>query len=322
MTTLQNQVLSILQASAGDYVSGEGIAARLHVSRAAVFKAVRALRQSGYPVEALRKCGYCLPYAPEELCEERIQALLREAGHEVSVRVFSSIDSTNSEGKRTAQELTQPLLIAAETQTAGRGRQGHSFYSPAHTGLYMTIVAPTALPYRTVALCTQMMAVAAVQVLENLGSPEISIKWVNDLYYCKNKIAGILTEAVSDLEARQVSAVVCGIGINLTTAVFPEEIREKAGSVGRLERNQLAAGIASMFLDYMSLLPDVSPWMPFYRQRSMVLGKPLSFTRDHVLYHGVGSEIDDEGRLRVELAEGGSVWLDSGEISIVPDQLA
>ena len=317
--TLREQVLSILMDNTKEYRSGEAIAAQLYVSRMAVMKAVNALRASGYTISSHRHLGYRLDDVPDVLDAQRICAYTESHGLQIDVMTFPTIDSTNNEGKRRAHDLTRPLLLVADEQTNGRGRQGHSFYSPDKTGLYMTIVVPTVLPLQTIALCTQMMAVAAARAVESLNGPKLQIKWVNDLYLEEKKVAGILTEAVTDLETQRATAVVCGIGLNLTTASFPDEIHDKAASLGAVKRSELAAAITVCFLELMDQLPDISFWMEDYRNRSLVIGRGLSFVRNGCEYHGVGKEIDDQGGLVVKLDDGNEVTLSSGEVSIMPD---
>ncbi len=253
-----------------------------------------------------------------DLNESIIKNKLISNGLDIDVRVFDEIDSTNNEGKRCASTLKKPLLLLADQQTQGRGRQGHTFYSPAFTGLYMTIVVPTSLPLSTIALTTQIMAVAATRAVKKVGGPQLQIKWVNDLYLGSKKTAGILTEAVTDPGTRQTIAVVCGIGLNLTTETFPEEIRNIAGTLGSLERNLLASEITLEFLCLMDSLPETSSWLDEYRQRSLVLGRRLSFYQNGQLCVGIGKEIDDQGCLIVNLEDGTEQILSSGEVSVVP----
>ena len=319
MTVLQAKVLNLLKANRGAFISGESIANAASVSRTAVMKAVNALKNQGYEISSQRRCGYMLENGPDALNETLIHEKLHDLDCDTDVQVYETIGSTNNEGKKQAHNLEKPLIIVSEQQTMGRGRQGHSFYSPAGSGLYLTIVTPSELPFSTMALCTQLMAVAAVRAVKAAGGPELRIKWVNDLYLGTKKTAGILTEAVSNLETQKAEAVVCGIGLNLTTSVFPDEINGIAGSLGKLDRNILTAEIASRFLKMAGELPDTSSWLGEYRERSFVIGHPLSFTLNGELLHGIGKEIDDQGRLIVSLEDGSDIVLSSGEVSIIPE---
>ena len=319
MTPLQSQVLSILTERKNTFVSGEIIAEKLSVSRTAVMKAVNSLKENGYAITSVPRLGHRLEHVPDILDADSIRHRLLEKNVEADVVVFQTIDSTNTEGKKRADHLSRPLLLLAEEQTMGRGRQGHSFYSPRTTGLYMSLVVPVSLPLTTIAFCTQAMAVAAARTVEALGGPALQIKWVNDLYLADRKVAGILTEAVTDLETQQATAVICGIGINLTTKDFPETIMSTAGALGRMDRNILAAEINALFLKMINELPDTDLWLNEYRQRSLVLKRTLSFSVNGHVYHAVGKEIDDQGRLVVGFKDGNTMTLSSGEISVIPE---
>ena len=319
MTPLQSQVLSILKERKNTFVSGEIIAEKLSVSRTAVMKAVNSLKENGYAITSVPRLGHRLEQVPDILDADSIRHRLLEKNVEADVVVFQTIDSTNTEGKKRADHLSRPLLLLAEEQTMGRGRQGHSFYSPRTTGLYMSLVVPVSLPLTTIAFCTQAMAVAAARTVEALWGPALQIKWVNDLYLADRKVAGILTEAVTDLETQQATAVICGIGINLTTKDFPETIMSTAGALGRMDRNILAAEINALFLKMINELPDTDLWLNEYRQRSLVLNRTVSFSVNGHVYHAVGKKIDDQGRLVVGFKDGNTMTLSSGEISVIPE---
>ena len=176
MTPLQISVLKALQTRYGCFTSGEQLSRNLQVSRTAVMKAVNSLKLQGYSISSAKHLGYKLEHEPEDLNAEIIHDLLGDSGLDIDVCAYKTIDSTNNEGKRLAHNLNKPLLLLSEEQTMGRGRQGHSFYSPACSGLYMTVVTPSLLPLKTIALCTQLMAVAACRAVKDSGGPELSIK--------------------------------------------------------------------------------------------------------------------------------------------------
>ncbi len=310
---LKDEVLLLLKQANGEYISGQALARQLCVSRNAIWKAVSALKADGCAVDAATNRGYALLSAPDALDEGQMAVLLRGSG--IDVQCFNVIDSTNAEGRRRAADLKHPLLLVADAQTAGRGRRGRSFYSPQKTGLYMTLTVPIALPLPDAALATQALAVAAVRAVCQCGGPELSIKWVNDLFYENRKVAGILTEAVANMETGETAALVCGIGMNLTTEDFPDDVRDVAGTLGRLERSRLAAQIALNLLPMLRALPE-RPWMDEYRRRSFLLGQDVSFSQNGVSYIARADAIDDIGRLLVTLPNGTQMALSSGEVSV------
>ena len=179
---LKDEVLALLSDAQGGYVSGERLAQAQNVTRAAIWKAVAALRADGYAIDSATNRGYALTKKPDILCAEEIEAALRAQGETASVLCFPELDSTNYEARRRADGLSAPLLIVADRQTKGRGRGAHTFYSPGGAGLYMTLAYPRRLPLSGAALCTQAAAVATARAISRAGGPETDIKWVNDLY--------------------------------------------------------------------------------------------------------------------------------------------
>ena len=136
---------------------------------------------------------------------------------------FESLPSTNTYAKENIAVLSLPSLIIANEQTAGRGRRGNSFFSPKDTGLYMTIVFEEK---GNSELLTPIAAVAVCETLEKAGI-DPKIKWVNDIFINGRKVCGILAErCISDGK----SYIILGIGINISTCVFPDELKN-AGSI-------------------------------------------------------------------------------------------
>lgn len=146
--------------------------------------------------------------------------------HRVRMEIFyhKTIDSTNEEAKRKAREgLTEGLFIA-ETQTSGRGRLGRNFYSPKDTGLYMSLLIPSESVKGYFQNSGLRVAVAVWKTIEKIFSINLSLKWVNDLYYDEKKVGGILLETSE-------GKMIVGIGLNLTTTNFPEKIKDMAGTL-------------------------------------------------------------------------------------------
>lgn len=247
------------------------------------------------------------------------------------VSVFDEIDSTNDEAKRLLQseDVEDGLYLIANAQTAGRGRQGHSFYSPADTGLYVSMVRtdPEVLHPATLSKMTLAAAVATAEAIEEAVGVSPNIKWVNDLYYRDRKVCGILTESVGWLDDRP-RAVVLGIGINCSTVLFPEGIMDTAGAlttgdIDFIDRNRLAVALRARLLYWTEHLTDPL-LLREYRNRSYLTGKEIMFERDHQRFRGIARDIDDKGRLLVELtsalipeSEDQLVALDSGEVHLI-----
>lgn len=229
-----------------------------------------------------------------------------------AVHLYDSIDSTNNEAKRNAQADSGVHLYAASHQTAGRGRRGHDFYSPKNTGLYMTLSLPCSAP-ADIQLLTCAAAVAVCTAVEKLTPQKPQIKWVNDIFISGRKVAGILTELVSDSMNRPLRVIV-GVGINLKTEDFPAEIASTAGNLGDVEPEALCAAVTDELVQLYGRLDDPAV-IDSYRGHSSVLGKAVSYVKDHVRHTAIAVDIASDGGLIVE-ENGKRSALSSGEISV------
>ncbi len=299
---------------ADDYLSGEELAGELNISRAAVWQAIKVLRKEGHHIDAITNRGYRLNEGYEALDENSIKDRLNCELSNVSVLIKDSIDSTNDALFR--EDATSALpsfsFMAAEEQTAGKGRVGKSFHSPFGTGLYFSTILhgeDIADP----AVLTMAAAVACKEALLMQTDEEVKIKWVNDLYLDHKKIAGILTEA--DF-SRGHARYVIGMGLNTATAdtTFKKQALPAAGSLHKtISRNQLAADIMNRL--YALLHGPARAIVDAYRKYNLTIGKIVRFAKGDIEYTGRATAIGDDGSLIVEVGTE-TVALSAGAISI------
>ncbi|MBE6554301.1 MAG: biotin--[acetyl-CoA-carboxylase] ligase [Ruminococcaceae bacterium] len=253
-----------------------------------------------------------------QLTRERIIEALGAACEEVSIIALEECGSTNDEAKKIALDgVVQPVLIVAERQTAGRGRLGRSFYSPARTGLYFSILYPTQASLQSAVSVTGAAAVAVMRAIRSTAGKQTAIKWVNDLYLDGKKVCGILTEALTGIGADARTYLIVGIGVNLTTEHFPTELSEIAGAVGGAcpSRAELLAEIWRALSRYLNDPSDRS-WLEDYRTHSMVLGRQIEWIRGEERRQGIAEAITEDGELEVLLSSGERELLRTGEISV------
>ena len=246
-----------------------------------------------------------------------ISVLLPSQLRGLRIFAYDSIDSTSTEARRliAAGEIGDAALVTANSQTAGRGRQGRSFFSPADTGLYMTLAIRTAADFADAVSLTTMASVAAVRAIKRLTPLEPQIKWVNDIYIGGKKVCGILTEAVGAFGSGEVYILI-GVGVNISTADFPSEIENVAASLGQpLSRNALAAELTAELMSFAENLADKS-YIDEYRAHSLVIGRDITYTRAGEITAARAVGIDENGGLEVEHADGSRDTLRSGEISV------
>lgn len=314
----KNELLRVLEQRRGEAVSGEELAAKLSVSRAAIWKAAEALRREGYEIESAPGSGYILPASSDMLSAEAIEAHLPAGAG--PVRVLAQTASTNTVAKTWAvEDAPHGAMVAALRQTGGKGRLGRTFQSPPG-GLYMSVVLRPAANLENPALATAAAAVAVCRVVQALCGLQLGIKWVNDLYFNGKKCCGILCEAGTGLETGRIEYIVAGIGINYTTK--PEELAPEVAAVATslypggnapIPRAQLAAEIHTQLLKAFAALPG-KEFLPEYRARSIVLGHPVTVLADPP-YPAEAINIDEDARLIVQ-TQNGKHALSSGEISI------
>lgn len=317
----KTELLKYLDANYGTYVSGEKLAKELGISRAAVNKAARALRRSGYKIYSRTSQGYCIREKTDILSEASVEPLIYNP---CKLKVFDSIGSTNSYAK-TLEMGDLPIAIVANAQTAGRGRLGRTFVSPANTGLYITVAFRPKFDLDESPFITIATAIAVCHAIEKVCGINPKIKWVNDIFYENKKICGILTEAQTNLETGRIDSLVIGIGINCFPGSFPEELENIVGAISSdptsFSRSKLAAAVINNILD---MLPDIGEknFLQEYRRRCFILGKGIYV---HPLSGGKpikarAIDIDDNGGLVVEYLEGLRMRdmevLTSGEVSV------
>ena len=255
--------------------------------------------------------------------KSEVERYLREDAKELSITVEPVVTSTNTllyqealAGKK------EGSVLLANAQTAGRGRQGHTFYSPRDTGIYMSILLrPRKVAVQEAARITSMAAVAVCEAIQEVTQKKAGIKWVNDVYMEGRKVCGILTEASQSAQTGYVDFVILGIGVNVHRPKegFPKDIEEIAGTV--LEENteadnsQLAAAILNHFMAYYNNWDDRG-YVDSYRKNSLVLGKEVTVLFPEGEKQARAIAMDEECHLLVQYPDGKEEWLRSGEISI------
>lgn len=317
--SLKSQVLSLLEKSGDNPISGQEIAQQLKVSRSAIWKAVNYLREEGYIIKATTNKGYTLDNANDLISEEGIKQHLK-IDKEVKLHIYKTIQSTNTLAKKMAIEGgANGTVIIADEQTQGRGRYGKSFFSPSGTGIYMSIIIKPDLNIEDSQLITIYTAVAVCKAIEKLTNLSPKIKWVNDIFLKDKKISGILTEATIDFESGRIESIIVGIGINIQTKEenFPDELTEIAGSLFPMDvsRNMIIAQILNEFFMIFKSIKR-HELIQDYKSRSFILGMEISYDKGNDIVYGTAIDINENGNLIVKTRYGDIESLNSGEIRI------
>ena len=246
------------------------------------------------------------------------------------VHVFDSIDSTNSELLRRLENAGDffdkrkydKMLVAAKSQSAGRGRIGRRFYSPDKAGIYFSLIHVPKTQELNPAKITAAAAVSVSRAIENVFGVATKIKWVNDIYVGEKKVCGILAEGFCDKNGI-VPCVVVGIGINIAMKKNADENLGKAGGIfdscenPEEHRSKLLAACTK---EFFYVLENDEKFIDEYRAKSFLTGKnvtvsPLAGTKDGA-YTAKVLDITDSAELLVQLDDGTKKELSSGEVTL------
>lgn len=240
----------------------------------------------------------------------------------VNIVHYEEIDSTNTEARRLSLKgAEEGLVVTAKKQTAGKGRRGRSWESPADENLYFSILLRPKLAPEKAPMLTLLMAYSVAKALQKKNI-NIEIKWPNDLVLSKKKICGILTEM--NLAEGQVEDVIVGVGLNVNTMRFSEELDDKATSLtielGRkLECGELLGWILEEFeeryhqfleVQDLSFLQEDYNGMLINRNREVLVLEPGNE------YQAEALGINELGELLVKKTDGRIEAVFAGEVSV------
>ena len=268
------------------------------------------------------------------------EKLIHENGADsfFDLRYFACVDSTNEVVKReAARGAAEGLTVIGEEQTAGKGRRGRSWKSPAGESLYFSFLLKPSLPPQHISLLTLVMGLSVAQAVRELYQLDAVIKWPNDIVIGQKKICGILTEAIVPAAIVQAAGdparigIVIGTGINVNNEAFPEELQDRATSL-RLELGQeasrsavLAQTLSCFRKNYEICLKtgDLAGLQDAYNALLVSMNREVRIEDPRGPYTAVSRGIDAGGRLLVErkmTTETGTTVIpeaiSSGEVSV------
>lgn len=309
----------LAELASGHPVSGAELAARLGVTRAAVWKQVEGLRRRGLPVEARAGSGYCLPWPLQLLDPAAIGAGLHCSPD--LLEVHWELDSTSSELQRRG-ECGDFAVMLAETQSAGRGRRGRSWLSPPALNVYLSCRWRFECGFAALAGLSLVAGLAVARALAALGVPGVGLKWPNDVLADGAKLAGILVELSG--EAQGSCAAVIGIGLNVRVT---DALREQAGQpvtdLATLcggtapDRNQVVAALLDALAGALQhfAMAGFAPFVDAYGELDLLHGQALWLHGVDGRVAAIGAGVDAGGALLAR-GDGGLLRIDSGDVSV------
>jgi BirA family biotin operon repressor/biotin-[acetyl-CoA-carboxylase] ligase len=316
-------VLEVLK-DAAEPISGEKLAARLGLSRAAVWKRVHRLKEQGYVIEGSPRRGYRLLAVPDKLLPAEVLADLQTRFFTGPLYHFDILDSTNDLAKdMAAQGAPEGALVVAEAQTGGRGRLGREWDSPSEVGLYVSLVLRPMLPPMELPQITLTTAVAVVRAVLRVAKVAPGIKWPNDLLLHGKKLGGVLTEM--ETESDRIRHVVVGLGLNVNNPEFPPSLSGTATSLslalgGRFSRVELLrAWLEEFDLLYGRFLnQEFGEILEEWKRFAVTLGQVVTVRQGPREISGLALDVAPDGALLLQTAGGEVVRVASGEITPGP----
>lgn len=325
---MRAKILEILEQGDGKPVSGEELSKKLGVSRTAVWKQVKKLRELGYRIEGATRSGYLYLGPPDLLYPREIKRGLKARVMGGEILHFQKAGSTNQIALELARKgYPEGTLVVAEEQTAGRGRWQRPWLSPQGKALlFSLILRPEILPYN-VPEVTLVAGAAVARALHSYTGIQPGIKWPNDLLYQGRKFCGILVEM--EAAAEQLNYLVVGIGINVNQkqSDFPPELREQAASLKLIKGEELKR--VPLLQRVLETLEDDygkycrggfavvrENWLRY----NITLGRRVSVRIGKEELSGEAVDLAADGSLILQLPEGNQISCNAGEILLCREE--
>ena len=319
---MTNDILKFLKEK--EYISGELLAKKLGISRVAIWKQIQRLKGMGYKIISEQNLGYCLISRPDLLIPQEVQRGLSTTYIGKRIFYFPELESTNIIAKEKALHITEVIdegtIIIAEKQSAGKGRLGRKWFSPAG-GIWLSIILYPQLPPSYIPRITLMTAVAAVKAIKISTQIEPQIKWPNDILINEKKVCGILTEMSAELDIINWVVVGIGINVNIDHQEFPEDIQENTISLKEvLGKEVLRVKLIQAFLwefekYYESLKRrEFSSILKEWKLYSHTLERKIRVDMGERIITGEAVNINEEGALILKKEDGELIKIISGTI--------
>ena len=317
---MKDKILSTLKNS-DNYISGEILSRSLGITRSAVWKNIRQLRQEGYIIDSVTNKGYRLQKDCNMIDTDKVMKDLHCDNIGKKLIILKSTDSTNNEIKKIAALGEESgTVVTAETQTSGRGRFGRQWSSD-KGGLYFSILLRTDLPPSNIAAITLAAGYAVCLAVREYTGLDARIKWPNDIIVENRKICGILTEIAAQSDS--IDYIIIGIGININNTEFPDEIKHKASSI-HLETNKNIDKsdffrTVLIYLDKVisSFLISISiDDMSGFKRICATIGREVSVKRGENVLKGIARDITPFGELVIETEDSQKITISSGEVTV------
>ena len=315
----QQRLIQMLMNS--DYVSGEWISSQLGLTRAAIWKAVEALRERGYDIQSVKKRGYHLEPPKDAVWPACIRKNLSTRWAGCHIEYHPIIDSTNFRARELGfTDAPHGTLIIADEQTAGRGRMSRKWESKPGDAILMSILLrPEALSPMDATGIVLIASLAAAMACCEEGA-DVRIKWPNDLIVGSKKLCGMLLDMNADMD--QVHFAVVGIGININSFPYAENLKHATCLKDACGHDISRARVVASFLSHFETLYDqwriggINTILPAYREHSITLGSRVNVISLNGSFEALAVDVLEDGALMVQLDSGEQVPVRAGDVSV------
>ena len=319
---MKEEILKMLRETDG-YISGQELCNKFGVSRTAIWKVMKQLKEAGYNIEAQQNKGYHIVSAPDVMDAAELKSIWKPKWVGCEILYFDSIDSTNTKAQELAEKgYPSGTLVVADKQIAGKGRRGRNWESPSGCGIFMTLMLKPDINPNNASMLTLVSALAVAKALADITGKDAKIKWPNDIVIDGRKVCGILTEMSAQFD--YINNIVIGIGINVNNSSFPEEISATASSLRLLSggqkyrRAEIIEKIMKYFEKYYSIFletEDLSALVNEYDAMLVNMKKQVKVLDPKEPFEGKAMGITKTGELIVDTWESRKL-VSSGEVSV------
>ncbi len=317
---MKDRILSRLEKSRGQYVSGAELAQELGITRTAVWKHIQGLKQEGHRIAAVRNQGYRLENW--EVVGDGETRKNSGVGFGREVLILKEASSTNTVAWEMASQgkLGEGAVVMALEQTQGKGRRGRTWQSP-KGGLWFSTVLYPRLPAKDVVQLSLVFALAVARALERFSNLPVHVKWPNDVLINGKKVAGILLEMNTEFDAVKYLVAGIGVNVNIRSGDLPVDLQGRATSL--LETTGREFDLKEILYTILSEMEKAygryfkTGFKGFRRQftgKCAHLGKQVTVCLQEREVTGIDRGVDDHGCLRLELADGTVLKLSSGDV--------
>lgn len=305
--------------SDGKYHDGAAIGKAMNISRSAVWKIIKKLKNYGVPLNSIKNKGYALN---EPLVLLDASLIKDQLDFEIkNIHLFEQIESTNDYLRMNHKNKSMSICLA-ESQTNGKGRMERAWYSPFAENIYLSCCFPFQKDISELSGLSLVAGLAIAHTLRAIGMEDgLSVKWPNDVLMKDKKISGTLIELQGESHGK--TQVIIGIGVNVNMMSDGHHIKTNWTSLRRetgkyIDRNFLCARLLNMLFRYLKKFEKMglAPFMEEWVALDCLMKKKIAIKQADHVFQGVMKGINEQGHLLLKMTDGGVRAFASGEASV------